>query len=573
MSCAAGPDIKEDGLVLALDGGNNKSHSSNRFISYGSGLITQGISFQVNGNGTFQRVAAGTVIGGYTVKATDVVYSYALGSNGCHYHGNSAPIPTGSYATFSFDYLVTGATTYPIIDYLANFENYGGGALSGAVATANSLQNVWQRRTFTSGPTASAGTQAMLLYPGACGGRLADSGTIYFRNPKVEWTNVDTGDGNFSSMPNVTTWYDMSGNGNNGTLTNTPYYIMGSNNINNYLQFDGVDDYVNVGTPSISVGKITVNAWVKINAGSITQHVVDSASNAWHLAILNSNRPYFWNGSVYHQASPILTVGQWYMLTGVQGTTLDIYINGVLGQSIVTNVNVTTNNVNLGRYQSGGRQLNGNIAQVSIYNRALTAAEVRQNYNAVRARYEKGGIDNPFSSPTEARILGYTSGDYYFKSGSMSSPQLLEFQRDYYENRGWVCVFRSPYRSTATTNRIGLNIPMGGLLVQRDALDLRAAVYWSTPITYNTVGGAGNNTADSGYSPRRVILGGSGGHGIFATNQNQCSWGTATGAIGAGWDGSTCGSFPNDLVWGTGRSDTATYENRSGIWSHWITWN
>jgi hypothetical protein len=244
-----------------------------------------------------------------------------------------------------------------------------------------------------------------------------------------------------------------------------------------------------------------------------------------------------------------------------------------LGQSIVTNVNVTTNNVNLGRYQSGGRQLNGNISQVSIYNRALTAAEVRQNYNAVRARYEKGGIGNPFSSPTEARILGYTSGDYYFKSGSMSSPQLLEFQRDYYENRGWVCVFRSPYRSTATTNRIDLNIPMGGLLVQRDALDLRAAVYWSTPITYNTVGGAGNNTADSGYSPRRVILGGSGGHGIFATNQTQCNWGSATGAIGAGWDGSTCGSFPNDLVWGTGRSDTATYENRSGIWSHWITWN
>jgi hypothetical protein len=154
----------------------------------------------------------------------------------------------------------------------------------------------------------------------------------------------------------------------------------------------------------------------------------------------------------------------------------------------------------------------------------------------------------------------------------MSSAQLLEFQNNYYESRAWVCVFRSPYRSTATTNKIDLNIPMAGLLVQRDALDLRAAVYWSTPITYNTVGGSGNNTADSGYSPRRVILGGSGGHGIFATNQTQCNWGSAPGAIGAGWDGSTCGSFPNDLVWGTGRSDTATYENRSGVWSHWITW-
>ena len=191
--------------------------------------------------------------------------------------------------------------------------------------------------------------------------------------------------GNSKSYPGSgTTWTDLSGNGNNGTLVNGVGYNSGNGGS---LSFDGVDDYVNCGTPSISAGKITVNAWVKINAGSITQHVVDSASNAWHLAILNSNRPYFWNGSVYHQASPILTVGQWYMLTGVQGTTLDIYINGVLGQSIVTNVNVTTNNVNLGRYQSGGRQLNGNIAQVSIYNRALTAAEIQQNFNATRSRF------------------------------------------------------------------------------------------------------------------------------------------------------------------------------------------
>ena len=159
----------------------------------------------------------------------------------------------------------------------------------------------------------------------------------------------------------------------------------------------------------------------------------------------------------------------------------------------------------------------------------------------------------------------------------MSSPLLLEYQPNYYESRPFCCVFRSPYASTATTNKINLSIPMGGLLVQRDTLDLRGAVYWSTPITYTTVGGAGNNTADSGTgyagsNARRVILGGSGGHGIYRTDQNQCSWGNSTGAIGAGWDGSSCGSFPNGLLWGTG-SSSPVYENRSGIWSHWITWN
>ena len=181
-----------------------------------------------------------------------------------------------------------------------------------------------------------------------------------------------------------TTWFDRSGNGYNGTLIGGSTF---NNSNGGSIVFDGTDDYVNCGTPSISVGKITVIAWVKMNAGSIYQHIVDSSSSSWHLAILNDNRPYFFNNLVYHQASPIITVGQWYMLAGVQGTTMDIYINGVLGESIASNVNVSTNIVNLGRYQGYGRPLNGNIAQTLIYNRVLTAQEIQQNFNATRGRF------------------------------------------------------------------------------------------------------------------------------------------------------------------------------------------
>ena len=191
--------------------------------------------------------------------------------------------------------------------------------------------------------------------------------------------------GNSKSYPGAgTSWTDLSGNNNNGTLTNAPTF---SSLNRGSILFDGVDDYVNCGTPSISVGKITVNAWVKINTGSLYQHIVDSSSSSWHLAILNDNRPYFYNGSTYHTAAPILTVGQGYMLTGVQGTTLDIYINGVLGQSIASNVSVTTNTVNLGRWQGYGRPFTGNISQVSIYNRALSPTEILQNYNATKGRF------------------------------------------------------------------------------------------------------------------------------------------------------------------------------------------
>jgi hypothetical protein len=180
-----------------------------------------------------------------------------------------------------------------------------------------------------------------------------------------------------------TAWDDLSGNGNNGTLVNGVGYS--GDNLGS-LVFDGVNDYVNNGTITTG-GKITVNAWIKINTGGIVQHIVDSSSNSWHLAILGNNRPYFWNGSTYHQSAQILSTSTWYMITGVQSSTLDIYVNGVLSQSLSINANITTNNVNIGRYQSGTRPYNGNIAQVSIYNRALTAQEIQQNFNATRGRF------------------------------------------------------------------------------------------------------------------------------------------------------------------------------------------
>jgi len=181
---------------------------------------------------------------------------------------------------------------------------------------------------------------------------------------------------------------------------------------------------------------------------------------------------------------------------------------------------------------------------------------------------------NPLSSPAQAQSLGLSAGNYYFQSGSMST-QLMEFQPNYYDSKPFCCVFRSSFRSTATTNKIDLNIPMAGLLVQRDALDLRGSVYWSTPITYSTVGGTGNNTADSGSgyggsNARRVMLGYGGGHGLYNTGQQQCNWANSSGSIGAGFIG-TCGSFPNDLVWGTGNS-SPYYDNTSGTWSHWVYW-
>jgi hypothetical protein len=381
---------------------------------------------------------------------------------------------------------------------------------------------------------------------------------------------------------------DFSGGGNFATSVNGPTYSSANGGS---IVFDGSNDGVQLSGTNLSLNQMTISSWNFSSNYNQNGFMFEKTTNG----SVNTQYSLFYNGSneIYYETfglSPTaLTVNtttagvinnQWNNVVATfDGTIKRIYVNGILRATSATLSGTVTQNTTgaafIGIYGNfGGYPFNGRISNTSIYNRALTAAEVSQNYNALKGRFTPdGSLSNPFLSPVQAQSLAISAGTYYFKSGAMSSAQLLEYQPNYYESRPFCCVFRSPYRSTATTNRIDLNIPMGGLLVQRDALDLRAAVYWSTPITYNTVGGAGNNTADSGYSPRRVILGGSGGHGIFATNQQQCNWGSATGAIGAGWDGSTCGSFPNDLVWGTGRSDTATYENRSGTWSHWITWS
>ena len=393
------PRIVTDSLVLILDAGNNKSHSTNRFISYGSGLVTEGVGFAVNGDGTFLRVAAGTVIGGYTVKTTDVVYSYALGSNGCHYHGNDVAMPAGVYATFSFDYLVTGATNYPSTDFLANFE----GGFSNSIGTANNLQDVWQRRTFTSGPSGSAASLRMLLYPGACGGRLADSGTLYFRNPRVEWSNVDTGTKNFSSMPNTTTWYDMSGKGNNGTLTNIPYFFIGntSTGSNGYISFDGTDDVVNASTSSIDRSngqEITVSCWIKPSRTSgqysvfCTNRTNDTAFYNWIFYQHTTDGAISFHGSAQNKSTYIPTTNVWINVanTVTASGVSTLYVNGV-STYVVTDYtygnSTSVGRLGIGANPGGQEPFQGNIAQVSIYNRALTATEISQNFNALRGRF------------------------------------------------------------------------------------------------------------------------------------------------------------------------------------------
>jgi hypothetical protein len=186
-----------------------------------------------------------------------------------------------------------------------------------------------------------------------------------------------------------TTWFDKSGNARNGTLTNGPTFNTGSLGS---IVFDGVDDYVNCGSGIITTTTITVNSWVRLNTNNNFQHIVDSSANTWHLAVLDTGRAYFWDGNSYHISGSLLNTNTWYMVTGVKTpTTNDLYINGTLNNTINSTSSVSTNTLNIARWQgtSGtpSRYLNGNISLTQVYNRSLSASEVQQNFNATRARF------------------------------------------------------------------------------------------------------------------------------------------------------------------------------------------
>jgi hypothetical protein len=216
--------------------------------------------------------------------------------------------------------------------------------------------------------------------------------------------------GNPVSYPGSgTTWTDLSGNGNNGTLVNGVGYNSGNGGS---LVFDGVDDVVtgNI-TGSIFTGSFTQSAWVyKLTVNKIWQGVFTNSSPATSNTYLMT----FGNGTV---AAPFNSVGvnrvgesesgvfldigthtnRWlYIVMTKTGSTLNIYCykDGSLLQNSGTitwnNGNfATTNNYQIGRHWAGPSivPLQGNISQVSIYNRALTAQEIQQNFNELRLRF------------------------------------------------------------------------------------------------------------------------------------------------------------------------------------------
>ena len=206
--------------------------------------------------------------------------------------------------------------------------------------------------------------------------------------------------GNSRSYPGSgSTWTDLSGNGNNGTLVNGVGYNSGNKGS---LVFDGVNDYVNFFAPNLST-TTTVEMWVKLGGSYAGKMffgwlMYDVWCSSGHLGYNTGN------GDVYgissSNVSSLGLVNNWKhyvfeMRSNVSYTNNKIYINTI---SQTLSQQQTSENAGNRNFNSGDGRIAGwrndvnypipmNCSFFKVYNRALTPQEIQDNYLATKGRY------------------------------------------------------------------------------------------------------------------------------------------------------------------------------------------
>ena len=194
--------------------------------------------------------------------------------------------------------------------------------------------------------------------------------------------------GNPKSYPGSgTTWTDLSGRGNHGTLVNGPTFNSANGGS---IVFDGSNDYVELTAGLLSgVGDFTVSQWIQgVNSSYGTTFGNYPDGNLQLFFGESYVAMWLANSSAYTYAANY--TANWVMFTCLRsGTVTQVYKNTTVIQTGSSSADIggTTTQFRLGTNTIGSEQYIGKIGTTHVYPRALSAAEVRQNFNALRGRY------------------------------------------------------------------------------------------------------------------------------------------------------------------------------------------
>ena len=186
--------------------------------------------------------------------------------------------------------------------------------------------------------------------------------------------------------------HDTTGNGNDGTITGGTWVQYRGGHM---LYFDGVDDEVNCGTGDLLdiTGPITLSAWVRPESVPGEEVGVVGKSFTSYLLTYYVNRNFYWYiGSGANNARSILATGMWSHIAGTfDGERLRLYRDGELVSERISSFAAVPSGGDffIGRNSRSYGFFNGMIADVKVYDRAVSAAELLTEYEAgIAGRFE-----------------------------------------------------------------------------------------------------------------------------------------------------------------------------------------
>ena len=292
----------------------------------------------------------------------------------------------------------TGGTLYGMLDGSTVISTTSG--VSGNSVQSN--ENFW----FFGGSGNAYNTDAKILDPIVCIG-TGVSGYTVPTEPVID------ANGTFpNAAPHVpffsNNWAYISPAVSLGGTTTTSTNTVAYNASGGYFEFDGTNDKI-VGPPcnTILSADSSIELWVNIDNDGARQTIISGYDSTpttnpdrWDFEITDGRFRGGFHGNGYFTSLTLINPGDWnhvMLVLNSSTNTLKFYLNGVenVSQSC-SGFNFGGPDVDLGigdRNESSIGPFDGKIGEVRIYPKALTAAQVFQNYNATKTRYVNEASD------------------------------------------------------------------------------------------------------------------------------------------------------------------------------------
>ena len=403
MGIHRGPNPVKDGLVFGYDTGYGIADNNTATRFYPGKPVTNSI----NGGANRANAIASPSLGSHGAAVTTELISYgnrknvfriySTNTSGYYMVNQQSSIinTSGNVYTYSFDYKkIRGTSTSfsPSAIYKNGYKSPdSGSAASNLTDTIVDLEDGWKRltRTYTSTYTGynlyrtNLNTNDTLDFEYLFDNFMVNEGTAV---PFVDGTRSST-----ASLIDLkrTTNIDVS----NVTFDST-----------GQPDFDGTDDRITMPNSSVfnHTSELSIEAWVKFD-GNSEDFIFEKGNVNTQYSLFSHGsdivfRTIHAGVSGYQTLSPSkttagITNGQWHHIVGSwDGSTKRIYVDGVDKASVSKSGALTTNSngAAIGSFggTSSGYYFGGDIAIVKIYNKGLSATEVKQNYNSQKNRFD-----------------------------------------------------------------------------------------------------------------------------------------------------------------------------------------